>query len=72
MRSLATRRRLRVLQMVDEAQLEWLSLEGARERRRRRVVPDRRALLFADGTLGSRTAMLAPYTDVAGSTSCPA
>lgn len=68
MRSLAARRRLRVLQMVDEAQLEWLSLEG-------RASGDGDAWfrigalkLFADGTLGSRTAaMLTPYDDVPGS-----
>ncbi|MBI5171158.1 MAG: amidohydrolase family protein [Candidatus Eisenbacteria bacterium] len=67
MRTLASRRRLRVLQMVDESQLEWLSLDG-------RASGDGDAWfrigalkLFADGTLGSRTAaLLAPWADTPG------
>jgi predicted amidohydrolase YtcJ len=67
MRSLAARRALRVLQHVGPEQLRTAAEDG-----RRGAVGDAwfrwgALKLFADGTLGSRTAaMLAPYDDTPG------
>ncbi|MFN8589236.1 MAG: amidohydrolase [Candidatus Eisenbacteria bacterium] len=67
MRALAGRRRLRVLQMVDESQTEWLALEGAASGSGDAWFRIGALKLFADGTLGSRTAaLLEPWEDAPG------
>ena len=68
MQALATRRRLRVLQMVGEESFEGLLAAGVSSGTGDSWFRIGSLKLFADGTLGSRTAaMLAPYADT-GST----